>query len=374
MKKFKRGVLIFSGFNQRAIISFCRICDLNNININIIASNETDCILKTVYKSKVIYIRKSKTFSLEEFQVFKELVLSEETLIIPSTEYLNRFLINYRSDIEDLGFIVPLCKKELYEEVSNKYSFGKLCNQNNIKTPIELTLSNKFSVPFVAKPKSYTAKSGSIHKPSLVYNSNVFYKNRDKFDSDDFYFQEFIGGNSYYLLFYFPRKGDVSTYSQENLIQQSNGRSIIAAKSSDIHENKIAGDFIELFVKRGFTGLVMVEVKFSNDQFYMIEANPRLWGPSQLILDAQMDLFHKFLYDYGLIENNFKFEYRPNIKYFWSGGIIEDQVQKNKIAFHNYSKKEFFDEYYSLIANDIYARPDTFEIFEHEKEISKNGK
>ena len=34
----------------------------------------------------------------------------------------------------------------------------------------------------------------------------------------------------------------------------------------------------------------------------MIEANPRLWGPSQLILDSGMDLFQCFAYDNKLIK------------------------------------------------------------------------
>jgi hypothetical protein len=45
--------------------------------------------------------------------------------------------------------------------------------------------------------------------------------------------------------------------------------------------------FLADYCYEGFYGLVMIEVKEYDNQFYMIEANPRLWGPSQLILDAK---------------------------------------------------------------------------------------
>ena len=58
-----------------------------------------------------------------------------------------------------------------------------------------------------------------------------------------------------------------------------------------------------MLIQIGYYGLIMIEVKIQDGEYYMIEANPRLWGPSQLILDAGMDLFHRFALDNGLIEN-----------------------------------------------------------------------
>lgn len=369
MQTSKIEVLIFSGFNQRAIISFCRFCNLNNINLNIIASNKDDTILKTAYKSNVIYIRTSNTFTVEEFELYKNKVPGETLFILPSTEYLNRFLISFKEEIEKLGFIIPLCGKNLYEQISDKYDFGKLCRGYNIKVPDEFEFPSNFETPFVAKPKKYSNLANVVEKPVLIYNIDDY--NNFKYNSqiENFYFQEFVGGNSYYLLFYFSKKGGTYVYSQENLIQQSDGRSIIAAKSSSIHQNQIAEDFIRVFNEIHFTGLVMVEIKLYNGKFYMIEANPRLWGPSQLILDAQMGLFHYFLSDYHVLYGTFESAYRCDVKYFWSGGIVEDQIKDGTIVFHNYTATNFFNEYTSLIANDVYGRPDTFHVYQEEKQI-----
>ena len=124
---------------------------------------------------------------------------------------------------------------------------------------------------------------------------------------DQYYFQEYIAGSCYYLLYYFDKDGSYSVYSQENLIQQSNGGSMILSKSSDIHNQEISKAYASLFVKEKYHGLIMVELKKFKNKFYMIEANPRFWGPSQLIIDASMDLLDRFMLENKLIK-------KPKIK------------------------------------------------------------
>ena len=51
----------------------------------------------------------------------------------------------------------------------------------------------------------------------------------------------------------------------------------------------------------------MVEVKHLSNKNYMIEANPRFWGPSQLFVDAGINLFEAFLVDNGLLNKRLTF-------------------------------------------------------------------
>ncbi|MBJ6119786.1 hypothetical protein JAO76_16380 [Pontibacter sp. BT310] len=361
-------VLLFSGYNQRGVISFCRFCEKNNVGFNIIALEESDTILKTNYKTQVKFIRETKELLIDDFLKYKKLIPNTQLLIIPSSEYLNRFLLKNKASLSEIGYLIPLCEPNLYHIISDKYSFGNLCKNYNITVPSEYNLDKELIYPFVIKPLTYSSSTGSILKPSIIFSTNDFENFIQKNDLKDFYLQEFIGGSSYYLLYYFRLDGSYTVFSQENLIQQSNGRSIVAAQSSDIHKNPISKQFSALFLDNEFTGLVMVELKFYKNQFYMIEANPRLWGPSQLILDAQMNLFESFLNDYGLLDGYEKLNYKVNVKYFWSGGIIEDQRKQESLAFHSYSKELFFNDYTKFCAKDIYAYPDTFEVYSQEKD------
>ena len=76
----------------------------------------------------------------------------------------------------------------------------------------------------------------------------------------------------------------------------------------------------KLFKEIKFTGFVMTEIKGDN---FMIEANPRFWGPSQLFVDAKVNLFEAFLHDYNFISNKppLVVSALKDVIYFWYGGI-----------------------------------------------------
>lgn len=365
-------VLLFSGYNQRAIIAFCRFAISNNIDFRIVAK-KNDTIFISAYHSRVIAVRQKDTLSLEEIIKYRDLMKKEiefdRLIILPSTEYLNRFLLSKQAELESHSIIIPLVNQGLYERISDKYSFGKLCANVGINIPEEIEVKPELLYPMVAKPKKYFGNNGQVYNPFILTNKNQLESFLINNDRSNFYFQKFIGGESYYLLFYFSLNHGYSVYSQENLIQQYNGKSIIAAKSSLIHQHEITNKIIEMFVGLNFRGLVMIELKYYKDNFYMIEANPRLWGPLQLILDANMNLLHRFAVDYELISNFSSLAYKPFEAYYWSGGIIQDQKQLNKVSFHNYNESRFFSELSSFTINDVYAKEDTMEIYLEELKV-----
>ena len=366
----KNAVLIMSGYNNRAVVSFCRFCKKNNISFYIVAMGKDDLINLTEYRKNVISIRQSKALQLEDFLSYKTIINEKQELnklvVLPSSEYLNRFLLNNFDAFEGHDFIVPLTEMNLYQEVSDKYSFCELCDKNGIRIPKEFETISENSIPFVAKPKHYF-NNGKItnEKPILIMNEEDYTSFNEQKRTDDFYYQEFVGGESFYLLYYFSKKGEYSVYSQKNLIQQDNGLSIVGAKSSNFHSNSIANKYANLFVQKGFVGLVMIEVKAYNNEVYMIEANPRLWGPSQLILDANMDLFYRFAIDFDLIVEDYSFTptYKEDITYFWSGGIHQDLVNNNQPVFHQYDELSFFNEFHKWTQNDVYLKEDSISVY-----------
>lgn len=372
------AIIVFSGFNMRAIYAFLRTLEKEQLSYSIIASSKDDEIFLTKYAKHVIITREHKQLYLEDIinsiQILKQKVLADKYFIAPSTEALNRFLLDNRTVLENLNCIIPLVSKELYEEISDKKSFSELCSKHSISIPYEYT-PKEIQIPCVAKPKRYVSKeTNHIFKPILMMNNTQlehFFKNHS---SDAFYFQEFVEGRSLYLLYYFYKDGTFLKFSQENFIQQSEGRSILAAKSSDFHLSASSKKYEKLFIHLKYRGLVMIEVKVSEKNTYMIEANPRFWGPSQLFVDADVNFFNAMLYDYGIISN------RPSTKslkakkilYFWDDGKSYKTKQINETTFHNYSKKQFIKEIEQWETSNLLNRKDTKNICQHILQEDKN--
>lgn len=359
--------LLLSGYNPRAVIALCRFFSENNIRFFIVARDANDPILASDYKKLIIHIRTSSSLHVEHFLEWKKKTESEPLLILPTAEYLNRFLLNNRERLEQEGFLIPLCERQLYEEISDKLSFSRLCERYNLKIPLQSDDLTTLPLPLVAKPRSYMNPNGKILKPELLFTQracNEFIKTKDR---KDFYFQEFIEGQSIYLLYYFSTTGEYSVFSQENFIQQHGGLSMIAAESSRHYQDSISKDYAQIFLEKGFNGFVMIELKGQPNKYAMIEANPRIWGPFQLLLDSGTDLIHRFAKDFRLIQSIPSRTYLQGQEYFWSGGLFEDLTHGEKPAFHNFDEKKFFSRIEKFFAADIYGRQDTWKIYMEEK-------
>jgi predicted ATP-grasp superfamily ATP-dependent carboligase len=361
-------VVVFSGFNQRAVIAFLRTLKNNGVSYVIIAKSKEDSIFDTDYKDQVCIIREKPEFEINDllqiFQKVKIITKQNKCFVCPSTEALNRFLLDNRDVFEKEGVIIPLINKSLYEQISDKYSFCKLCEKYKITVPPSEANIDSIKIPFVAKPYLYFNKNKETLAPQLIHTEKDKKLFENKFNTNDFYYQQFIGGQSYYLLYYFDRKGNVYKYSQENIAQQPCGKSIVAAISSTIHQTDISTKFEFMLKTIDFKGLIMIEIKKEDGKYYMIEANPRLWGPSQFFIDSQMNFFDIFLYDNEIIQTNPDFSHPIASKYFWYGGVIECERKNTSIIYH--IEDSIKNNLENWVIHDIYKRKDTITIFEKE--------
>jgi len=363
-----KGILILSGYNIRAVIAFCRWAREQHVPFHIVARNESDPIFLTSFRDSVFLIREQEKLELEDFCIWISRICEhysyQEVLVLPSTEFLNRFMIHNQTAIELIGGIVPLVNKELYERISDKYSFGKVCLDFGIPVPEEYHVMPT-DFPFVAKPINYASINKRQLKPYLIYNTTNLTDFRQNESEEDYFFQQYIEGESLYLLASIPRDGKPVIFAQENLIQQTNGGSVILARTDDFHKLPIAEQYLDLFAEIDFHGLIMIEVRFHKDtqRHFMIEANPRLWGPIQLVVDNGIDVFGSFLRDYGFKVNYSSSQIKHAPFYFWSGGLIDDA---KPFAYHNYSPSRFIDEFNLMMRNNLFLREDTIELFRDE--------
>ena len=67
-----KGVLIFSGYNTRAVIAFCRFCKQNNILFFIVASGSNDLVLFSDYKANVVIVRDTPKLTIEDLAEYKK--------------------------------------------------------------------------------------------------------------------------------------------------------------------------------------------------------------------------------------------------------------------------------------------------------------
>ncbi len=257
--------LIFSGFNQRAIIAFLRTLNKNEQPYAIIAKSPSDPILQTDYNSHVFSARNTVKLDLNDIlnciNEVKQKIKADEFIVAPTTEALNRLIIKHDKKFRDLNCSTPLVNKELYELISDKYKFRELCLRNGIIVPKDFKSFQSAKIPFVAKPISYFSSNDNIYSPVLILNE----RDRDNFSQNyninDFFYQKFVTGKSLYLLYYFHRNGKIFKYSQENIVQQPEGKSIVAAVSSNFHLATESLKYEKLLKKINYHGFIMIEIK-----------------------------------------------------------------------------------------------------------------
>lgn len=366
----EQAIVIYTGNNQRAVIAFCREATKCNIPFFLITSGNRDTIYLTEYKKHVIHERKSRELNVDELVECVENLRSakavQNVFVLPSSEYLNRFLLHHRSKLHEYNIFIPLVEERLYATLSDKISFTTLCESFGISVPATLSNFEKLVPPFVIKPRNYFDKQGKVQfKPILVTDEEKLVELQANIDIEDYFLQQYISGESYYLLIYKSNNGEDVCYSQKNILQQAEGGSIIAAISSDIHLKEIAQDYLKMLDDIDFTGLIMIELRYFDDKYYMIEANPRLWGPSQLFVDANIPIFKGFLHDLGF---NIKYSQRKvtDVKYFWYGGLISNYRQNKKPVILDLNFTDDEDVIEQWLEADIYDRIDTNAIYRNE--------
>jgi len=94
------GLLVLSGSNDRAIYAICRVARRLKIEFYIIAAGPGDKIFQGRYKDRICYSKKNMVLDLENFTEWvmaaRERSDSKdaEFVIVPSSEFLNLFLLN----------------------------------------------------------------------------------------------------------------------------------------------------------------------------------------------------------------------------------------------------------------------------------------
>lgn len=360
-------VLIFSGYNDRAVIALCRELTSMHAPFSIIASGGRDPIFRTSYRSRVDAIRTVAALDREDLDRCIRRVQAKHAearyVIAPTSEFLDQHVLDHREWFADRHCEIPLVSKDLYARVTNKWSFRTMCQAANIAVPA-LVDPDAGVYPFVAKPRTNLTADGRSLYPLLIHSASAWSQHRAELMAagtfGDYYFETLVEGTSHYLLYYLPRdpSAPIFSWSQRNLLQQPGGKSMLFARSDTLHTMAISAAMVAMLRATGFHGLAMVEVIRQGDTHVAIELNPRLWGPLQLLRNAGSDLLRAFIED---VLHDRITHADPAAghaaSYLWLGGL------KPGMVWHSPRPRWPWLSLTRRLAGDVYLRPDTFGLF-----------
>lgn len=362
--------LVFTGYNLRGVIAFCRALKRDGRRFAIIACTNTDPIFRTSLRNQVIATREHRSLEFSDIErcIRNVQTIKECTLwyIAPSSEFLVRWCLDRREDLLALGCELPLPDRDIYLAVSDKRPFAHHCRSRGLATPMEGNSPEEIGLPCVAKPIVNVTSDGRSLYPWLLHTPLDVTNFRKAAKADEFFFQEWIEGQSIYLLVHLDRFGKATCFSQRNLAQQPGGKSVVLAQASAHHLTTEASYWIDALRATGFFGIAMIELRIrAGGQWVLIETNPRLWGPLQLVVDAKPMLLDTY-FETLLGPSTKRQSKRPNNRaqwYLWYGGARSIWNRGEELVWHIPRPSHLRWLLLRLLPHDVYFRWDTWRYF-----------
>lgn len=295
----KRAFLIFSGHNDRAVLALCRFFSHRKLPFIIAANGKTDLIFQTPWAAHVTLTRQDKSVDRHLFEsIVQSSPDTEQFIYCPTTEYINKFVLDNRACLDCLGFEFLLPSQEIYHSLSNKKSSLEIIQTFcNLQAPHNISWG-EIITPCVFKPKE-NISAGTVHYPILCFNNSDAEEKYATLSQNHWFAQRYIQGQSYYLCSYLSRSGSYISYWQTNLMQQAGGKSIVLAKTGKNPGFDEHGFFQKLAKYQYFGPLMMEVIQDGQGKLFYIEINPRFWGPLQLAVDAHPEMLDLFAADAG---------------------------------------------------------------------------
>lgn len=326
-------------------------------------------MLRTRFSRHVSSIRTSEELDLDRFAGWISDATSRspgvDWTIAPTSEFVNLWMLRERDGIESLGARVPLVEAPLYDSLTNKWSASQLFGSRGIRVPALRTGFLSEALPLVAKPHRNLGAAGRMLYPWIIRSRHQLDVFLESENPDDYFPQELVRGDSFYLLLHLARNGRVTASSQRNIAQQAGGRSIVLAETSDFHCQPVADRAITVLRDAGFRGLAMIEFLVDRSDACFIEINPRAWGPLQLCLDHASGIVESFLGD-ELFDDETKFletaDRRPKrAAYSWMGGWFDEWRARRPVHWCGGFRPPLSLRL-RLLSGDVYLRRDTWRL------------
>lgn len=352
-------MVVPSGFNDRAVLAICRVLERRGDAFAVVGRGSGDAIRQTRYGSRLVG-DVGRDLDVDEWLDVMAGV-PRPAVVLPTSEFLNRWLLQHRATLTDAGLSPALGDAGPYLRLSDKGSFRAWAAEEGLPLPplVEAPLATA-PLPFAAKPVREYGDDGSALRPWLVESEHDRADLLAARDPDDYVLETMIGGASWYVLAHVDGDGEPRWATQRNAAQQPGGRSVVAAWSATAPTELGAEDVVDALVRSGHRGLVMVEVKADEGGPRLIEANPRPWGPLQLTVDADTGLVDAWLDDLLGRPRRPEPTWRAGVPYLWLGGIAATRRDHGRLRWFAGGRREVRRRWPAFLRHDVHWRPDAW--------------
>ena len=254
---------------------------------------------------------------LTEREVFlrrmKEIASSypqKNKLVLGCRDWQVRMVIENKSDLQDMGFIVPYIDRELLDRLVLKEHFYELCDKYDVAYPktfvYDFTEHGEpeldFSFPVIAKPSNSAAYYNcSFEGQKKVYKigsmeelMSLLEVIRKSDYSDKFLIQECIPGDDtgmHLLTCYCDKNSRVRLIASGHTMMEDHEENSIgnpAAILSEVLDRNVTDSAVRLLESIGYTGFANFDIKYDpRDGIYkFFEINTRLGSSSYYVTGA----------------------------------------------------------------------------------------
>lgn len=281
-------VVIFTGANERAVGAFCRSLQRDHIDFVLITRNAQDLLYRTRLQR---HLFAQRTLDALDENEFKRLLLDVKAhypkralTLAPSAESINRLLLGMQDWMEREGIQGITVSPAIYRLFSDKEKLLAAAVTVGLEIPAAVEQLSESQIPFVLKPRVESGAHGQRIYPLLVRNVAEYSEHAVSYDAKRYLIQRYIDGQSFYYV-YFRNDAGVVALFQRNIVQQAAGKSMVAAELVRCPDADTNQRLRVLLEQHEYCGFIMFEVMESAGRHFLIEANPRLWGPMQLALE-----------------------------------------------------------------------------------------
>lgn len=284
---------------------------------------------KYIYE-KILYPSDKKTYTDSLLSLCERY---EKPIVFPA----GNFSLNILSEnIEIFKKCAKICVStpEMLLNLNDKKWVKSKADEFGLKVPKFYDLNSECTFPLVVKPfcgEKFNLKANERYK--IVFNREELekaYNYFKKFDNTPL-IEEYVEGQGVGVSFILDNDSKAQTvFCHKRLLEYpiSGGPSVYL---ETFYDEKLINDTKAFLEHLGVVGFAMVEYKLTDNGYYLLEINPRIWGSFPSTERAKSDFIKSFVRACNSEESTFTCDYQTNKKIKFMRGLI--------MSFLSYVKK-----------------------------------